>query len=125
MAARASLGIAELLGKTLGPVFSFALFDRNVRRRWVKRGIVAGLLLLAAGYLSRELAGGLMTILVVSGAVLAISKGRALPRSEGTWSWPASSEPDETEAADNDPYSQRNIHNPLFHESDFNSPDKG
>lgn len=125
MAARASHGIAELLGKTLGSVFSFALFDRNVRRRWVKRAIVVGLLLLAAGYLSRELASGLMTVLVVIGAVFALSKGRSLPRSEEKWSWETTSERDESESVDNDPYSQRNIHNPLFHESDFNSPDKG
>lgn len=125
MAAKASHGIVDRLGKTLGSVFSFVLSDRNARLRWVKRAIVVGLLLLAAGYLNRELASGVMSVLVVASAVIAISKGRSLPRSEEKWSWETSSERDESESVDNDPYSQRNIHNPLFHESDFNSPDKG
>lgn len=125
MAAKASHGIVDRLGKTFGTIFSFVLFDGNPRLRWVKRAIVAGLLLLVASCLSRELASGVMSVLVVAGAVIAISKGRSLPRSEEKWSWGTSSERDESESDDNDPYSQRNIHNPLFHESDFNSPDKG
>jgi len=119
-AKKTPLPLAGSLIRRLGVNFFTFLSHRSLLGRWVRGLISLTLIIFVVGYFSRELASGVLTVLVLGGVILALSKG-------------SSSSPDrvgrhrvfagnhESEVVDNDPFSQKNIHNSLFHESDFNS----
>lgn len=115
-------GVAEALGKVLGSVVVFFLRDNNLVYRWVKRSALIVLVVIFLLHSWRGLAQTLVTLGVVGIVVLALAARDSVGRGASTSGQTFFDENPEAEDAsqDNDPHSQANIHNSLFHESDFN-----
>ncbi|MEB0205604.1 hypothetical protein [Pseudomonas sp. CCC3.1] len=138
MTTQSSQSFTGRLGYGLGRGVRFFLVDKNVALRWGKRAAFAGVIAILIAYAGSVLAGAVVTIAVFflgfslwaklsdsgqldgpegpefSQSSVATNLSRA-NSSDSLW---------QGEELDNDPYSQLNIHNSLFHESDFNLSEK-
>jgi hypothetical protein len=101
----------------------FFLVDNNFLLRWAKRVIFASIFIFAFTHLGREFARTLTTVAVICGVGLALAASSSSPKNNSSKNDGAFANTGDLDSGtvDNDPYSQNNIHNPLFHQSDFNS----
>ncbi|MDF5957539.1 hypothetical protein P4110_30050 [Pseudomonas aeruginosa] len=71
MNAHANKGFASRIGFGLGTFVRFLITDPKPLRRWVKRTLVSGTLLVLASQAFSWLLSGALTLIVLGGAVLA------------------------------------------------------
>lgn len=77
MTTQTTQGLASRLGYGLGRCVYFCLNDTNVALRWIKRVVLAGLLLFVAFTFDRGLISGLVTLFIVGICLVALMKGRS------------------------------------------------
>lgn len=126
MTAKSTHLLVRKVGRTIGSTVGFFISADHAASRWIKRGIAVCLVLPALVYLGREMAGIVVTMVIAMALIIAITQRRTSNGAKGENSefYEPSSEVDDSQPVDNDPYSQNNIHNPIFHESDFNWNEK-
>ncbi|HFH3883409.1 hypothetical protein [Pseudomonas aeruginosa] len=84
MNAHANKGFASRIGFGLGTFVRFLITDPKPLRRWVKRTLVSGTLLVLASQACSWLLSGALTLIVLGGAVLAFGGLPNGPRKENT-----------------------------------------
>lgn len=75
MNAHTNKGFASRVGFGLGTLVRFLITDPKPLRRWVKRTLVSGTLLVLASQAFSWLLSGALTLIVLGGAVLAFGGG--------------------------------------------------
>ena len=135
MATYSSKSFAGRLGYGLGRGVHFLLVDENLVLRWIKRTALAALLIIFIAYAANVIMIAAITVglLFLGVSLLAKLGDSGLPddyensqpsESKILWGTNGSDGQWHGEELDNDPHSQANIHNSLFHESDFNMNEK-
>lgn len=79
MDAHANKGFASRIGFGLGTFVRFLITDPKPLRRWVKRALVSGTLLVLASQAFSWLLSSALTLIVLGGAVLAFGGSQMVP----------------------------------------------
>lgn len=79
MEAHANKGFASRIGFGLGTFVRFLIADPKPLRRWVKRALVFGTLLVLASQAFSWLLSSALTLIVLGGAVLAFGGSQMIP----------------------------------------------
>lgn len=79
MEAHANKGFASRIGFGLGTFVRFLIADPKPLRRWVKRALVFGTLLVLASQAFSWLLSSALTLIVLGGAVLAFGGSQMVP----------------------------------------------